>query len=246
MTALQRALPLTQVDDAPVLVSQDLYLDVARPIDEPLDEDRLVAECAGRLAASDLQRIAKRVAVVDDVHALAATAHSGLDDHGKPDLAGARDDLLVVGSDDPGHGRHSARLNRGTGSDLVTHDLDRLGARTDELDAGFGASTRERGVLRQEPVAGMNRLRAGLAGRFDHLRDAQIAFAGIRRPQPHRLITGADVRSLGIGIRVDGDGGDTHLAQRAGDADGDLAAVGDQDLVEYRCRLHCHHILNTP
>ena len=46
------------------------------------------------------------------------------------------------------------------------------------------------------------------------------------------LVPVGDVRRGAIGVRVDGHGPDAELAQRAEDADGDLAAVGDQHLSE--------------
>ena len=41
---------------------------------------------------------------------------------------------------------------------------------------------------------------------------------------------------VAVGLRVDGDGGDAELVERADDADRDLAAVGDQDLGEHAAR----------
>ena len=38
---------------------------------------------------------------------------------------------------------------------------------------------------------------------------------------------------VAVGLGVDGDGGDAELVERADDADGDLATVGDQDLGEH-------------
>ena len=42
-----------------------------------------------------------------------------------------------------------------------------------------------------------------------------------------------DVQRVLVGGRVDGDGLDAELVQRADHADGDLAAVRDQDAVEH-------------
>ena len=42
--ALDRAVPLAQVDDVPVLVGEDLELDVVRPLDVLLQEDLAVPE----------------------------------------------------------------------------------------------------------------------------------------------------------------------------------------------------------
>ncbi len=49
------------------------------------------------------------------------------------------------------------------------------------------------------------------------------------------------MQGLGIGLAEDGDGGDTHPPRGADDADGDLAAIGDEDFAE-----HHHHIRNRP
>jgi len=54
--ALDRAVPLAQVDDVPMLVGEDLELDVVRPLNVLLQEDLAVPERreASRLAASIL------------------------------------------------------------------------------------------------------------------------------------------------------------------------------------------------
>ena len=49
----------------------------------------------------------------------------------------------------------------------------------------------------------------------------------------------ADVESTAIGVGVDDDGLDAHLAAGADHADGDLAAVGDQDFLEQPGRHNC-------
>ena len=57
MAALDRALALEQVDDVAVVVGEDLDLDVARPLDQPLDVQRAVAERGRRLAPRRLDRL---------------------------------------------------------------------------------------------------------------------------------------------------------------------------------------------
>ena len=49
----------------------------------------------------------------------------------------------------------------------------------------------------------------------------------------NRAVGEADVEALAVGGRVHGDGLDAELAAGADDADGDLAAVGDQDALEH-------------
>jgi hypothetical protein len=75
--------------------------------------------------------------------------------------------------------------------------------------------------------------RAGLlAGGDDLLRD-QIALRRRRRSDMHRFDGHFDMHGIAIGIRIDRDGGNPHLARRLDDATGDLATVGDQDFREH-------------
>ena len=48
-----------------------------------------------------------------------------------------------------------------------------------------------------------------------------------------RLVGQADVQGVAVELGVHGDGGDPELAAGADDPHGDLASVGDQDLLEH-------------
>ena len=65
MPPLDRALALEQVDDVAVVVGEDLDLDVARPLDQPLDVQRAVAERGRRLAPRRLNRVVELARVAD-------------------------------------------------------------------------------------------------------------------------------------------------------------------------------------
>ena len=52
----------------------------------------------------------------------------------------------------------------------------------------------------------------------------------------HGLVGEAHVERARVGLGVDGDGLDAELAAGAQDAQRDLAAVGDEDLLEHRRR----------
>ena len=115
--------------------------------------------------------------------------------------------------------------------------LDRLGRRPDEDQAGVAAGPGEVGVLGEEAVARMDRLRAGRGApppgsrrRADSFRSRAPGRSGPpRRPAPRAA------RRVGVGI--DRDRADAEALQRADDAAGDLAAIGDQDRVEHERQL---------
>ncbi len=129
----------------------------------------------------------------------------------------------------PGLGHDLARPR------LRAHRFDRLRRRADEDDVGLGAGLGEVRVLGEESVAGVDRLGAGLLRRLDDLGDVEVALRGHRGADQERLVGLADVRGVAVDLRVDGDRADPHLLQRAGDADRDLAAVCDQNLLEHHC-----------
>ena len=61
----------------------------------------------------------------------------------------------------------------------------------------------------------------------------QVTLFHRRRTQPHGLIGEGDMGRPGVGIRVDGDGGNAEALAGSENAAGDFAAVGDQDLLQH-------------
>ncbi|GAC1460296.1 MAG: hypothetical protein NVSMB8_10650 [Candidatus Limnocylindrales bacterium] len=94
------------------------------------------------------------------------------------------------------------------------------------------ADLREVGVLGQEAVAGVDRLGPRDERGRDHRRDVQVRVAGRRRADADRLIGGMDRQAVGVGLAIDDDRLDPELAAGADDPESDLAAVGDEDLIE--------------
>jgi hypothetical protein len=87
----------------------------------------------------------------------------------------------------------------------------------------------EVGILGQEAVAGMDRLRAGLLGGGDDTLADQIAFACRRGPDVHRFIGHADVQRSRVRIGVDRNRANAEPLRRTDHAAGDLAPVGDEE-----------------
>ena len=63
--------------------------------------------------------------------------------------------------------------------------------------------------------------------------DPQVTLARWRSAQVNRFIRHAHVKGRAVGIGVNRDGPNLHLAQRADDAYSDFTAIGDQNFVEH-------------
>src|ERR1043165_6923532 len=81
----------------------------------------------------------------------------------------------------------------------------------------------------------MDSLGAGDGRRREDGRNVEIGIARRGRPDADALVGEADMHGVGVAGRVDGDRLDAHVAAGAVDAQRDLAAVGDQDLLEHLC-----------
>src|SRR3546814_18425253 len=79
--ALDGAFALAQIDDIAVSVAQHLNLDVARPLDELLDEHAVVAEAGLGLVPHRLEGVAHVLFAIGKAHALAAAACRRLHHH---------------------------------------------------------------------------------------------------------------------------------------------------------------------
>ena len=244
VATLDRALALEAMHDVAPLVAQDLHFDVARPRQPALEEDRVVAEGARGLAPRRLDRRLEVVRRFHHPHALAAAARGGLDQQRIADrLRGGR--RVGAGRDlVRGQRGHAGRVHRALGGQLVAHRGDGVGRRPHPDQPRLLDGAREAGVLREEAVAGVDRLRAAAPGRVEDLSDVEVALGRRATAQRDRLVGLAHERRVGVAVGVDGDRAQAHLAGGAHDAPRDLAAVGDEQAAEAGRRRH--HIRQTP
>ena len=235
MAPLHRAVALAEVDAVAVRVADELDLGVARRLEVALDVDGAVLEHRLRGRAGRLVEAREVLVAQDDVHAAAAAAGDGLDDHRVADLAGDVVRLVdrVDRLDRAGQQRQPGLRHEVARDRLVADLLHHLRPRADERDPLVGADLGEVRILGQEAVARVERVGAGLPRGADQARDVQVAAARRRRADLNRLVGEAHDGGLGVGGRVDGDGLDAELAAGARDAQRDLAAVRDQDLLEH-------------
>jgi hypothetical protein len=122
-------------------------------------------------------------------------------------------------------------MREAAGLGLVAEQFELFRRRADEDDARYRDPPREFGVFRQKAVAGMNGLGSGLAGSRQYFIDRQIG----RRPltgQFASLAGGAQMRGRGIISGKDRNRRDLEFGGGARDPQRNLAAVGDQELLE--------------
>ena len=238
MPPLDRTFALEQMHDVAVRVAEDLDLDVPGTFDVGLDEQRAVAKGRLRLLPSRLQqrRRTRSAARTMRIPRPPPPAEALIEHRPAERL-----DLLAAPCRPPdcatsivGSSGTSAACIRRLASIFEPIAAITVGRRTDERDARCLASPGELRVLRQKAVAGMNRVRAGLARAVDDRVAAQIRLCRPRAAERHDFVGLAHERRVAIGIGADGHRGDAHLAAGAHDPPGDLAAIGDQNLLDGR------------
>jgi hypothetical protein len=130
------------------------------------------------------------------------------------------------------HHRHAGRFHQRFGGRFRAHQVDGRGGRSDENEPGVRASLREVGILGKESVARMGGTGAGGLRRLDDGFDVQIAVLRRRRADEHGLVGERHVHGITVGVGEHRHRSQAHALGGAHDPAGDLAAVGDQQLVE--------------
>ncbi len=239
MAALQGALALPEVTDRSRAVADDLHLDVPRPEQVALDVEVAVAERRLRLGAAALEGVLERRGVRHHAHAAAAAAGDRLQTIIAPAPSAARNSrasATVVGRDVPG--RTGTPQRSASARARPCRRRARAAPRAARRSGSPPRrSAREGRVLREEAVAGMDRVAAGLARHGDDLLDVEVG-GGAASPQRPRLVGPADVQATRVVLGEDRDGAHAEVGRRPQDADGDLAAVRDQKALRTAQRLY--------
>ena len=131
------------------------------------------------------------------------------------------------------HRRYLGLGRRLLALDLVAHGGDGARVGADEDDPGLLERDRERLALRQEAVAGMDGLGAGLAAGLHDVLDDEIGLRGGRGTNGDGFVRHLHMQGVPVGLRVDCDRLDAELARGLDDPTGDLAPVGNQDFLEH-------------
>ena len=192
-----------------------------------------------RFGAGEREALGDLTLAPRDTHALAAAARRCLDHHRESDLERSRHGGFrrVDDAEMPGIVETPAKAASFFEFDLVAHRRDRNGVRPDEGDPGGCERLGKGSPLGEEPVARMDRLGPALQAGVDDPVDDEIRGRGRRRPDRDRLVGHLHMEGVTVDIAIDGDGCDPHPARGFDDANGDLAAIGDQDFPEHRQEL---------
>ena len=235
MTPLHRAIALVQMNDVAVAIAKHLDFNVAGPLHVLLDQHRIVAKTAARLTLARRQSLVKICRLLDDAHALAATACAGFDQHREPDGFGflRQQGRCLVRAVVARHQGHTGFFHQLLGRCLQAHGLDGRRGRPDEHHTRLFAGIGEVGVLAQKTIARMDGLRPRLHGGLQDALPLQITVLRGVAADVHRFITGLHMGRLCVGIRVHGHGAHTQATGTGGHAAGDFAAVGDEDFVKH-------------
>ena len=165
------------------------------------------AACASERA--ERQRLLHLPGRADEPHPAASAAGRWLEQHRIAGLGGLVQGVAQVGHDAAAarHGRQPVGGKHAPHGVLRRESLEHLRPRTDEGQVVRDAGLREGGILRQEPVAGMDGVAPGDHRGADDCRLVQIALARLRRADADRLVGKADRERLAIGLAVGHDGG---------------------------------------
>ena len=204
---LQRAVARADDDDVAMAVGEDLRLDVARLMQELLDETLATAKRGGGLAHGGVVEFGHFFDAPRDFQPAPAAAKSRLD----------RDRQAVL----PGKGQHlGGVLDRASGArDQRRTHFERDGARC-HLVAELGHGDRARayprqariqhrlgevGALGEEAVAGVQRICAAAPGDGEQLGNVEIRIRRARAFECPGLIRRLHVQRVGIGVGINGD-----------------------------------------
>ena len=230
---LHGAVAFIEVIDRPVLVAEDLHLDVAGALDHLFEVSLAIAERRLGLAPSLAHLGLKLVWPKDRAHAAPAAAPAGLEHQGIADRRRLGADRVEILAQNLGRGdhRHARGHRHAPRAGLVAQGAHGFGPRPDEGDARRIASLDEIRVFRQEPIARMDRVRAAGLGHPDDFRDREI---GTHRAQALAdqigLVRLEAVQRQLVLLGIDRDGLFPQLVRRPHHADRDLAPVRHKDL----------------
>ena len=205
---------------------------MARARDEGLDIDVFHAKGRLRLGPAALEGALKVRRVADNPRAAPAATGEGLDDHRlsvsrEADEECSRFVEADAAVDAPRY-RDAGCNGRRSSAGLVPEQRQMLDLGADEGDARGSAPFRELGALGEESITWVDCVAAIRKRRLDHRVHVEVG-ARATGLQGVGHVGHASMQAGGIVLRIDRHRAQSEIPGGAGDADGDLAAIGDQN-----------------
>ena len=223
------------MNDAAMLISEDLEFDMMRIDDEFLDVDLRITESLLRLEAGGVIALHQTSLVAGDPHAASAATRDGFDHDGKTNFSRNLERFFLAIDDSV-----TARTNRyadlaGTIASgiLVPHQTNGGRRWADELDITAGADFGKMPVFRKKSVTGMNRINIGDFCGADDAIDLKITLRAGRRSDADGFVGELNMEAFHVGLGIDSHSLDAELFASPNDAKGDFASIGDEDFVEH-------------
>ena len=232
---LDTAVALVEVNHIGVGVGEDLHLDMTWVEYRLLEEHPGIAEGGVRFPAGRLGRRPQVTGVGDPAHTPSSAAGDGFDEQREGHLLGCGDDVLDRFRWLRGAEHRQSGLACGVHCPgFVAGELKYVGRRAHEGDPGRRACGGEFGVLRKEPVAGVDRVGTATHGCTDDGVDRQVGAHGVARfADLIGLVSLGTVQRVAVLVGVHGGGGDAEFVGRPERPDRDLSAVGDEQLGDH-------------
>src|SRR5258706_6659221 len=214
-TALHGAIAIAEIDGITVFIGKHLDLDVSRRFEKLSHVYGRVAECVLGLLARHGHCVDQCGLGMHNAHAAAATASRSLDDDRVADLACNLDDFLRLLRQCTLAAWHNgnARLDHCVlGADLVAHQANGVGARTNKHESAFLHPFGKIGVLRPAAITWMDSFGVGYLGCADDRRNIEITIGGRGRADANRFIGKPHVFGFGIGDGMDRNGFESQIS----------------------------------
>ena len=168
-------------------------------------------------------------------HAFAAATSDGFDHHGVSDFFCGFDGFMFGSDGAIATWRDGDASFAGIfpGEGFISHFANGLGGGADEADVTGLADFGEVSAFGEKTVAGVDGVDIADFGGGDDAIDFEITLCAGSWADADGFVGGLDVKGVVIGFGVDGESADAEVFAGADDAEGDLAAVGDEDFVEH-------------
>ena len=212
-----------------MLVAENLDFDVPRSLDQFLQKACPVSECGFGFSSAFDNFLFQFVRRPNDPHASTAAAPRSFQHERVSHLLRHCLGFAEIVRKHRGcrNDRHVHRIRHDSGGGLVAEQAHGFRRRSDECDPFLYACLREFRIFREQTVAGMHRVRSGLLGNANHVRNRQISAYGTQPFADSVCLVGFEaMKRQFVFFSEYGDSPFLQLVRRPHDSNGDFASIG--------------------